>query len=692
MSDGLNSAQREAIRYRDGPCLVIAGAGSGKTRVITQKIAALIQAGYPGAHIAAITFTNKAASEMAQRLSALVKTSEGNSPLVCTFHSLGVQILRREGKSLGLKTSFSILDADDAYAILQDSLATTDRKLIRGAQSRISLWKNSLLDPDAAAAQARDDQEHAVARAFRNYEATLRAYQAVDFDDLILRPVELFKRDAPALQRWREKIRYLLVDEYQDTNACQYELLKLLVTPRCAFTAVGDDDQSIYGWRGATLENLNRLSSDFPDLRIIKLEQNYRSSRNILDAANRLIARNPKLHEKKLWSDHGPGDPVTVVGCDDDDKEAESVVVRLQAHKFDRRTRFADYAILYRGNHQAKVFEQALRKERIPYVLSGGQSFFDRSEIRDLIAYLRLLANDDDDPAFIRAATTPKRGIGNTTLQALGEYAGQRHISMFAALFETAFETRVGARQLAPLREFGEFVNRIAYRGAREPAIQVLDDLMAAIDYREHLNASFDEKGAAVRWQNVSDFLDWLKRRVEQADTPAGATASPSANAVAGAGTTLLELAQQISLLSQLDRKGEDVDAVRLTTIHAAKGLEFPHVFVVGCEEGMLPHLGDASPDESDAESTDPKATGRIEEERRLMYVAITRAERSLTMTWCRERKRVREFLSRKPSRFLIEMGLDSKPDAPVQVSQEEGKAKLARLRALLGGATPKAA
>ncbi len=692
MSDGLNSAQREAIRYRDGPCLVIAGAGSGKTRVITQKIAALIEAGYPGAHIAAITFTNKAASEMAQRLSALVKTSEGNSPLVCTFHSLGVQILRREGKSLGLKTSFSILDADDAYAILQDSLATTDRKLIRGAQSRISLWKNSLLDPDAAAAQARDDQEHAVARAFRNYEATLRAYQAVDFDDLILRPVELFKRDAPALQRWREKIRYLLVDEYQDTNACQYELLKLLVTPRCAFTAVGDDDQSIYGWRGATLENLNRLSSDFPDLRIIKLEQNYRSSRNILDAANRLIARNPKLHEKKLWSDHGPGDPVTVVGCDDDDKEAESVVVRLQAHKFDRRTRFADYAILYRGNHQAKVFEQALRKERIPYVLSGGQSFFDRSEIRDLIAYLRLLANDDDDPAFIRAATTPKRGIGNTTLQALGEYAGQRHISMFAALFETAFETRVGARQLAPLREFGEFVNRIAYRGAREPAIQVLDDLMAAIDYREHLNASFDEKGAAVRWQNVSDFLDWLKRRVEQADTPAGATASPSTNAVAGAGTTLLELAQQISLLSQLDRKGEDVDAVRLTTIHAAKGLEFPHVFVVGCEEGMLPHLGDASPDESDAESTDPKATGRIEEERRLMYVAITRAERSLTMTWCRERKRVREFLSRKPSRFLIEMGLDSKPDAPVQVSQEEGKAKLSRLRALLGGATPKAA
>ena len=697
MSDVLNSAQREAIRYRDGPCLVIAGAGSGKTRVITQKIASLIESGYSGTHIAAITFTNKAASEMAQRLGSLVKSSEGNSPLVCTFHSLGVQILRREGKSLGLKASFSILDSDDAYAILQDSLATTDKKLIRGAQSRISLWKNSLIDPDAALAEAKDDQEQAVARAFRNYEATLRAYQAVDFDDLILRPVELFRSELAALQRWREKIRYLLVDEYQDTNACQYELLKLLVTPREAFTAVGDDDQSIYGWRGATLENLNRLGTDFPDLKVIKLEQNYRSSRNILDAANRLIGRNPKLHEKKLWSDHAPGDPLTIVGCDDDDKEAESVIVRLQAHKFDKRTRFSDYAILYRGNHQAKVFEQALRKERVPYILSGGQSFFDRAEIRDLISYLRLLANDDDDPAFIRAATTPRRGIGNTTLQALGEYAGQRQISMFAALFETAFETRVGARQLAPLREFGEFINRIAHRAAREPAGQVLDDLMAAIDYREHLGASFDEKAAAVRWQNVSEFLDWLKRRVDQADTPAASDVSSSPASAAGAGTTLLDLAQQISLLSQLDRKSEDTDAVRLTTIHASKGLEFPHVFIVGCEEGLLPHLGDASVDEADAEAQqaralDPKAISRIEEERRLMYVAITRAERSLTLTWCRERKRVREFLARKPSRFLIEMGLDSRPDAPVEVSQEEGKAKLARLRQMLGGAAAKAA
>lgn len=672
MLDTLNPAQREAIRYRDGPCLVIAGAGSGKTRVITQKIASLIEAGYPAHRITAITFTNKAASEMAERFGRLHKNSAENSPTVCTFHSLGVQILRREGKAIGLKPGFSILDADDAYAILQEALVTTDRKLIRAAQSCISLWKNAMLDAEAAAAVASNDREAVFARAFRSYEATLRAYQAVDFDDLILRPVRLFAEHPASLAAWRERISYLLIDEYQDTNACQYELLRLLTQPRCAFTAVGDDDQSIYGWRGATLENLKRLATDFPDLKVIKLEQNYRSSRSILEAANRLIARNPKLHDKTLWSEHGPGDPLTVVACDDDEQEAESVVMRLQAHKFERRSRFADYAILYRGNHQAKVFEQTLRKEHIPYVLSGGQSFFDRAEIRDLLAYLRLLVNEDDDPAFIRAGTTPKRGIGTSTLQALGEYAGQRQISMFAALFESGFESKVAARQLAPLREFGAFINRITHRASREPAAQVLDDLVQAIDYRTHIYGSFEDKVAAARWQNVSDFLDWLKARAAKSDE-------------SRATLTLQELAQQVSLLTQLDHKGDEADAVRLTTIHASKGLEFGHVFVVGCEEGLLPHLGDA--DESDTTGgavESAAAIQRIEEERRLMYVAVTRAQRSLTLTWCRRRKRARETVERQPSRFIEEMGQQPKAASTRTVSQDEGRARLANLRALL--------
>ena len=672
MSAQLNPAQREAIRYLDGPCLVIAGAGSGKTRVITQKIVRLIEAGFASRAIGAITFTNKAAQEMAERLGKMVRLPEAERPLVSTFHSLGVQMLRRDGASLGLKRNFSILDSDDAANILQTSLGTTDRKVARNAQHRISLWKNALIDPDQAASGAADELEHQVARAYRDYSATLGAYQAVDFDDLIGLPVRLLREHADVAQAWRERLRYLLVDEYQDTNACQYELLKLLVGPRAAFTAVGDDDQSIYGWRGATLENLNRLSIDYPGLKVIKLEQNYRSSANILTAANRLIAGNPKLHDKKLWSEHGPGDPVQVVPCDSDEAEAESVVARLQASKFERRGKLADYAILYRGNHQARIFEQALRKDKIPYLLSGGQSFFERAEIRDLLAYLRLLANDDDDPAFIRAVTTPKRGVGASTLAALGNYAGERHVSMFEAMFEAGVQQRIAPRQLEPLREFGAFVNRIAGRAAKEPAAPVLDDLLAAIDYRSHLFASADDKVAATRWQNVVDFVDWMKKRADED------------------GSTLVQLAQAVSLLSQLDRKDSDLDAVRLTTIHASKGLEFPHVFIVGCEEGLLPHHGGLAraeaEDEEDAAGSPAagREAARIEEERRLMYVAVTRAQRSLTMSWCRERRRGREKYPQLPSRFLVEMQLDAQPKAGATVSADAAKAKLAGLRAML--------
>ncbi len=670
-SSSLNPAQREAIRYLDGPCLVIAGAGSGKTRVITQKIAHLVQAGVQPNGIAAITFTNKAAREMAERLAKLVKLPEKERPLVSTFHSLGVQMLRRDAKRLGLKASFSILDADDALAILQQALATTDRKLLRAAQSRISLWKNALVGPDEAVAVAADATEHQTARAYRDYAATLAAYQSVDFDDLIRLPVQMLRAEPEVAQAWRERLRYLLVDEYQDTNACQYELLKLLAGPRAAFTAVGDDDQSIYGWRGATLENLARLQQDFPALKVIKLEQNYRSSVTILKAANRLIGHNPKLHDKRLWSELGVGDPIAVVACDSDEQEAESIVMRLQAHRFERRTKFSDYAILYRGNHQARVFEQVLRKEKIPYVLSGGQSFFERAEIRDLMAYLRLLANDDDDPAFIRAVTTPKRGVGAATLAALGEHSGTRHVSMFAALFETGFEAKLPARQLDPLREFGAFVNRIASRAAREPAAQVIDDLVGAIGYRAHLFDTLDDKQAAVRWQNVTDFVDWLKKRAAED------------------GSTLAQLAQSVAILSQLDRNDADADAVRLTTIHAAKGLEFPHVFIVGCEEGLLPHHGGvviedaADPPESAA---DPSRDARIQEERRLMYVAVTRAQRGLTLSWCKERRQARETRTQQPSRFIAEMELEARPASTRTVTQQSARQQLGRLRDLLAG------
>jgi ATP-dependent DNA helicase Rep len=690
MTAVLNPAQREAIRCLDGPCLVIAGAGSGKTRVITQKILHLVESGFAPEAIAAITFTNKAANEMAERLAQMSRFAPGRRPTVSTFHSLGLQILRRDGESIGLKRNFSILDADDSQGILAGALATTDRKLIRRVAARMSLWKNALIEPEQALAQARNEFEASAARAWRDHAATLSAYQAVDFDDLIAAPVKLFERQPDCLQRWRERLRYLLIDEYQDTNAAQYRLLCQLAGPRAAFTAVGDDDQSIYGWRGATLENLSRLERDFPQLRRIMLEQNYRSTRTILQAANQLIERNPKLHPKRLWSELGVGDPLLVVPCDDDEAEAESIAMRLQAHRFERRGAWRDYAILYRSNHQARVLEQALRKENIPYLLSGGQSFFERSEIRDLLAYLRLIANDDDDPALIRAATTPRRGIGTATLSALGTYAGERRQSMFAAMFEAGFEQRVAPRQLEPLREFGQFINRIGWRASREPAGALLDELMAAIDYRSWLADSCDERTATQRWRNVCDFLDWLKKRAGEEES------------------TLAQLAQSIALLAQLERREEDPDAVRLMTIHAAKGLEFPHVFIVGCEEGLLPHLGAAQEDEEldAAESGAPAGTAaaprargaeadaqRIEEERRLMYVAVTRAQRTLTLSWCRSRKRAREMQPREPSRFLAEMALSSGATQAVRISRESARATLGALKSLLaaksGGTTP---
>lgn len=659
----LNAAQREGVKYLDGPCLLLAGAGSGKTRVITQKIAYLInECGYPPKAIAALTFTNKAALEMQERIATLLPGGAAKGLTVCTFHSLGVRMLRAEAEAAGLKPQFSILDASDCFGILQEVLATTDKLLLRAVQSKISLWKNGLISPTQALQNAQSEDEAQAARAFLSYAATLQAYQAVDFDDLIRLPTELVQTNSEVRERWQNRLRYLLVDEYQDTNACQYALLKHLVGPRAMFTAVGDDDQSIYGWRGATLDNLRDLQTDFPNLKVIKLEQNYRSTVRILQAANNVIAHNPKIFEKKLWSEFGMGDNVVVLPMNDEEHEAESVIIRLLAHKFERRGKFSDYAILYRGNHQARVFEQALRKERVNYVLSGGQSFFEKAEIRDLISYLRLLANSDDDPAFIRAITTPKRGIGSATLETLGAYAGGRGISLFAALFESGFEGKLQARQLDALREFGEFINRLEWRARNEPAGELLNELVKAIQYENWLYESNDERAAQTKWQNVLDFVQWLAKKGEEDEK------------------NLLELTQLVALITMLDKQGEEPDAVRLSTLHAAKGLEFPHVFLVGVEDNILPML---RPDDADMPAEQQVA--RIEEERRLMYVGITRAQRSLHVTWCKKRKRGRDYVNCEPSRFIAEMQLDTEvvSTAPEQAPMSS-KDRLANLKALL--------
>ena len=658
----LNPQQRAAIRHLDGPLLVLAGAGSGKTRVITQKIAYLVQeAGISAQHIAAITFTNKAAREMLERVGKLLEPAQLRGLTVSTFHSLGLHIMRQEARLLGYKPQFSILDAADAAKILADRLASTDKAEIRRLQSQISRWKNDLISPDAALLLAQDEFSRVAAKLYLDYQDTLFAYQAVDFDDLIRLPVHVLQQHPEALARWQAKLRYLLVDEYQDTNSCQYLLLRLLAGERAMFTAVGDDDQSIYGWRGANMENLSLLQQDFPRLRVIKLEQNYRSTARILRAANSVIANNPKLFQKSLWSEFGLGDPITVVSCKDDEHEAESVAQRLLAHKFEHRTTFADYAVLYRGNHQARLIEQAFRQHRIPYLISGGQSFFERSEIKDVLAYLRLLANEDDDPAFIRAITTPKRGVGNTSLAKLGEHAAQRHVSLFAAACELGFQQTLAAAQQQALETFCQFINRMQYRVQREPAGALLQELLLTIGFETWLFDSEETRTAETKWKNVQEFVMWIGKKGEED------------------GKNLVELAQTIALMTLLEGREKDKqqEAVQLSTLHAAKGLEYPHVFLIGCEEGILPHN----------ESIDQ---GTVEEERRLMYVGITRAQRSLTLMHCLKRRRGGEWLFCEPSRFIAEIDSEDlrcvgqKSDKPAVVSRSEGQARLANLRAML--------
>jgi ATP-dependent DNA helicase Rep len=654
----LNDPQRTAVRYLDGPLLVLAGAGSGKTRVITAKVAHLIEQGVDPAGIAAITFTNKAAREMRERTGAGLRRRESAAaaPTICTFHALGLKILRREAAAMQLTPRFSILDPADVEPIVAELLTSGDRARVRAAQWQISAWKNALIAPAEALARASTEAEAAAARVYARYRAALSAYQAVDFDDLIALPVAALECDAGAAEYWQKRLQYLLIDEYQDTNPAQYRLLRLLTGARAAFTAVGDDDQAIYGWRGATLANLEQLPRDYPSLKVIKLEQNYRSSIRILRSANALIGHNTKLFDKALWSDLGLGEPIQVAPAADDQAEAESVARTIAALKFEHRTRFDDFAVLYRGNHQARAFEQALRAQNMPYSVSGGQSWFDRTEIRDIVAYLRLIANDEDDPAFVRAVTTPRRGVGAQTLERLGR-AGE----LFAAACDDGLTSELPARQREALTAFCRMINGLRYRAEREPAGRLIDELIKTIGYEDHLFSTCDKREAQTRWESIVDFVRWLSNKGESD------------------GRNLLELTQSIALLTLLDgEEGREPDAVRLSTLHAAKGLEFAHVFLVGLEEGVLPHR-------------EAVVAGNIDEERRLMYVGLTRAQRSLRLSWCRRRKRAGEWHSAEPSRFIGELAQEDLRHAesalePADAAREKeaGNARLRQLRAML--------
>ena len=618
----LNPHQRAAIDYCDGPLLVLAGAGSGKTRVITEKIAHLVKRKHlPASKIAAITFTNKAAREMRERVGKLIHGPAAEGLTVCTFHSLGLKFLQIEHARANLRRGFSVLDADDSQGLIKD-LAPKGIKndALWALQSLLSRAKNEGLTPEQAALAASGVREREAAEIYAAYQMRLAAFNAVDFDDLIRLPLQILESDAEARGVWQERIRYLLLDEYQDTNTAQYRLVKALAGERGMFTAVGDDDQSIYAWRGANPENLGELSRDYPKLKVIKLEQNYRCGRRILRVANALIANNDHLFEKKLWSEGTEGPPIRVLECRDDDHEAERVAAEIAHLAEKHKARWNEFAILYRGNHQSRALEKALRIARVPYHLSGGTAFLERAEVKDLLAYLRLINNPDDDAAFLRIVNIPRRDIGATSLEKLGQAAGVRHVSMLRAAQNDTVLAGLTARPASALAGFVNLMRDLAHLAERSAAADLVDQLIERVGYAEHIGAQIKEPGLSAR--RLENLSEWF--RAMQKEGAAG------------------DLAAQLALLTHGDRD-DPGNAVRLMTLHSAKGLEFRFVFIIGVEEGAFPH--EASIDE-----------GRLDEERRLMYVGITRAKEQLALSFARRKRRFGEIIANDPSRFLAEM------------------------------------
>ncbi len=668
----LNEQQQKAVKYVTGPCLVLAGAGSGKTRVIINKIAYLVaNCGYQPRQIAAVTFTNKAAREMKERVAHSIGKQASRGLTVSTFHTLGFDIIKREYKQLGLKANMTLFDEHDQLALLKEltvDLLAEEKELLRELVSTISNWKNDLISPQQAKTLARDAKGETFAICYERYSKQIRAYNALDFDDLIMLPTLLFKQNEDVRLKWQQKIRYLLVDEYQDTNTSQYELIKLLVGERACFTVVGDDDQSIYSWRGARPQNMMRLKTDFPQLEVIKLEQNYRSTQRILHCANILIANNEHVFDKQLFSTLQSGEKLQVIEAKNEEDEAERVVSELIAHRFMNKAKYKDYAILYRGNHQSRLLEKVLMQNRIPYKISGGTSFFSRTEIKDMMAYLRLLVNQDDDAAFLRVVNTPKREIGTVTLERLGTLAQEKQISLFEAIFDFELIQRVTPKAYNALQNFAQWVVQLSDEIGRSEPERAIRTMLAQLHYEEYLyEYALSPKAAEMQSKNVATLFDWVGDMLkgDEVDEP----------------MNLNQIVTRLTLRDMMERGEEDdeSDQVQLMTLHASKGLEFPHVFLIGMEEGILPHQTSIDED-------------NVEEERRLAYVGITRAQQNLVFSLCKERRQFGEILKPEPSRFLAELPVDDiqwerdKPPMTKAQQQENTANQLANLRAILRG------
>ncbi len=665
----LNQPQREAVKCIDRPCLVLAGAGSGKTGVITRKIAWLIEHGFAAQHVFAVTFTNKAAREMKQRVARLLggKTTRGLK--ISTFHSLGQRILLQEAHSLGYRRGFSIMDARDVETCLAEIAhrSVQDADYAKQAMYQISHWKNDFIDPATALAAADTPLLENQARLYSEYQQHLLACNSMDFDDLIMLPVTIFRRDPAILNSWQDRVRYLLVDEYQDTNTSQYEMIKLLCGLRQKLTVVGDDDQSIYAWRGARPENLQRLQQDFPTMEVIKLEQNYRSTSRILEAANQLIANNHHLFQKKLWSASGPGDLIRVFPCKNAEDEANRVVVDILSKRFQENTPCRDFAILYRSNFQSRNYEKALRDHSIPYQITGGNAFFDRREIKDIMAYLRLLSNPVDDQALLRIINVPRREIGATTIKSLATWAGSRKRSLDSAMQELGLLESLNNRARIRLKGFSDLIDELRHHAQHEDAMTLCKTLIQRLDYAEWLEETCSSgKQAEAAMENVMELVSWIGNLQKERDDQ-----------------SLDAIVSHLSLMSILENDADEQqqDAVQLMTIHASKGLEFENVYLVGFEEDSLPHH-----QSQDADS--------IEEERRLAYVGITRAASSLSLSYAKTRQKFGELLQCEASRFLYELpesDLEGAEHTTSKLSEDErhqrGLDTFADLKALLGSA-----
>ncbi len=655
----LNPEQRAAVQHTEGPLLLLAGAGSGKTRVITCRIAYLLRrCETPPQAIVAVTFTNKAAREMKERVDDLVGRRQTKGMIVSTFHSLGMRILREDIAKLGYKKNFSIYGAADQARLVRDLLQGI------GGERKIDadrvLWKFSdaksrLLSPEQFVPRSQDEAELAAAQLYPRYQRALKAFNAVDFDDILLLSVRLLDEHPDVLERYRDRFRYLMVDEYQDTNPAQYRLLRLLCDGHRNLCVVGDDDQSIYAWRGADVRNILDFEKDFPDARVIKLEQNYRSTGTILSAANAVIRNNTKRKEKALWTSGESGDLIDAILCDDGEDEARVVVEHIHALRARHELAYRDFAILYRTNVQSRAFEEQLRYENIPYVLIGGQQFFDRKEVKDVLAYLQVLVNPRDEVNLLRILNYPRRGIGDTSADRLIRISAEQEKPLWEILKGAGEMPELGEKAQDAIASFVPLMERFRERFRRGGRLaEKCRELLAELKMEDEIYRNADDPAKGKRRvENMEEVVNAMASYEEREESP-----------------TLSGFLEKVSLLDR-DTPGRGTkeeklaqDAVILMSLHSSKGLEFPCVFLVGMEEEYLPHK------KSLHETFD------IDEERRLCYVGITRAQRILLLLGAARRKKFGRRIERVPSRFLAEIPAEllrhRKSEARPELSEAE--------------------